>query len=485
MRSLRSIDRHRRSVSAIAFALACTFAIAGPVPAAHAAGGSRLWVATYKAADNTSAVAVSPDGARVFVTGESYGTTTSSDYNTVAYDAVTGAKIWARSYNGPGNGWDQPSALAVSLDGERVYVTGASGETPGYQADFDYATVAYDTATGATIWARRYAGYDDPNSMAGSPTGANAIGMSPDGATVYVTGQSWEGLPTGFGYVTVAYNAATGARVWVRRDIAGDARALAVSSDGTMVYVTGESYETNSDSKFATVAYDAASGAKIWLRRYLPTGWNDSTALALAVSPDSGRVFVTGYSSIYPTASDEYSAYTTAAYDSATGARVWARLYAGSGTADSIALGLAVSPDGGKVFVTGLSAGSSSDYDYATLAYDAAAGATTWVRRYNGPGNDYDQPTGVAVSPDGRRVYVTGRSVGAKQREAFATLSYDSVTGATVWMSRYHTGATSGSASALALSPDGTRLYVTGKTVRELGNGEESIDYTTISYATS
>ncbi len=309
--------------------------------------------------------------------------------------------------------------------------------------------------------------------------------MSPDGATVYVTGQSWEGLPTGFGYVTVAYNAATGARVWVRRDIAGDARALAVSSDGTMVYVTGESYETNSDSKFATVAYDAASGAKIWLRRYLPTGWNDSTALALAASPAARQASATGYSSIYPTASDEYSAYTTAAYDSATGARVWARLYAGSGTADSIALGLAVSPDGGKVFGDRLER-------RVQLRLRLRHTRLRRRRRCDDVGAPV-QRSGQRLRPAHRCRGEPGRQEGVCDRskrrsEATGGLRHPQL------RLRHRSHCLDESLSHRCHVRLGQRPCAQPRrhpAVRdredrpELGNGEESIDYTTISYATS
>ncbi|HEY2935080.1 MAG TPA: hypothetical protein VGJ25_00685 [Gaiellaceae bacterium] len=53
------------------------------------AGGSELWVARYDGPasgfDGGAAVVVSPDRAKVYVTGQSAGLTTGGDYATVAY----------------------------------------------------------------------------------------------------------------------------------------------------------------------------------------------------------------------------------------------------------------------------------------------------------------------------------------------------------------------------------------------------------------
>jgi len=92
----------------------------------------------------------------------------------------------------------------------------------------------------------------------------------------------------------------------------------------------------------------------------------------------------------------------------ASGTQVWLRRYNGPGNGKDRALSLAVSPDGKRVFVTGRSRGSSLKADYATIAYDVTTGTRLWVSRYNGPGNGVDYATKVVVSPDGTRVYVTG-----------------------------------------------------------------------------
>ncbi len=72
---------------------------------------------------------------------------------------------------------------------------------------------------------------------------------------MYVTGESADAPFDGWGWATVAYNAATGSPRWIRRyDGAGGARAssAAVSRTTGTVFVTGYSGESGD---YATIAY--------------------------------------------------------------------------------------------------------------------------------------------------------------------------------------------------------------------------------------
>jgi len=140
-------------------------------------------------------VRVSPGGARVFVTGGSQGAGSGQDSATVAYSAATGARLWVARYNGPANGNDGASRVAVSPGGTRVFVT---GDSQGAGSGQDYATVAYSAATGARLWVARY------NGPGNSLDGATSLAVSPRSTRVFVTGISL-GRGTGFDYATVAY----------------------------------------------------------------------------------------------------------------------------------------------------------------------------------------------------------------------------------------------------------------------------------------
>ena len=427
-------------------------ALPGTVP------GARLWVGRYSGAGNGEdeglSVAVSPDGARVFVTGTSWGGISGYDYATVAYSAATGARLWAQRYNGPGNRDDGAGSVAVSPGGTQVFVTGTS---PGAGSGSDYATVAYSAATGARLWVKRY------NGPANRDDYGSSVAVSPGGTRVFVTGTS-QGGTSGYDYATVAYSAATGARLWAQRyngpaNGGDEAGSVAVSPGGTRVLVTGGSQGSGSGQDYATVAYSAATGARLWAQRYNGPANRDDHAFSVAVSPGGTRVFVTGTSQ----GSGSHKDYATLAYSAATGTRLWVRRYNGPANGDDDVSSLAVSPGGTRVFVTGTSQGSGSHEDYATLAYSAATGARLWVRRYNGPANGTDIASSLAVSPGGTRVLVTGTSWGGTSGYDYVTVAYSAATGARLWVQRYNGPANrDDEAFSLAVSPGGSRVFVTG-----------------------
>jgi hypothetical protein len=191
------------------------------------------------------------------------------------------------------------------------------------------------------------------------------------------------------------------------------ATALAVDSQGN-VYVTGWSWGSGTNYDYATVKYDA-NGNELWVRRYNGPGNSGDAAYALAVD-SQGNVYVTGRSIGSGTGFD----YATIKYD-ANGNELWVRRYNSPGNGGDAALALAVDSQG-NVYVTGVSEGSGTGRDYATIKYDAN-GTQLWVRRYNGPGNSEDVARALAVDRQGN-VYVTGWSIGSGTGDDYATIKY-------------------------------------------------------------
>jgi WD40 repeat protein len=439
---------------------------------AIAVPGAQLWVSRYNGPgnrlDQAQSVAVGPSGGMVFVTGISTGTASGRDYATAAYNTATGARLWVSRYNGPSNGFDNAHAIAVSPAGGRVFVTGGSFGT---RSSMDYATAAYGTVTGKMLWAKRYNG---PGNYMDE---ALAVAVSPDGNTVFVTGSS-KGATSVEDYVTVAYSAASGKMLWAKRyngpgNLTDVATSIAVSPGGGKVFVTGYSTGARSHYDYATVAYNAGTGKMLWAKRYNGPGNSTDQARSVAVSPSGGRVFVTGQSaSARASASDDYA---TIAYRATTGARLWASRYNGPANRGDGANSVAVSRTGRAVFVTGYSWGGRSGDDYATVAYRATTGARLWASRYNGPHNTWDIASAIAVSPSGAKVFVTGLVGAATESGEYATIAYNTATGARLWASRYDGG---GGASSLAVTRNGHTVLVTGASWGDASGW----DYATVAY---
>lgn len=388
-----------------------------------------------------------------------------------------GCQLWEARFDGPPSGSDEAKAVETGPDGDVVYVTGTSDD-----ADEDYLTVAYDAGEGTELWTARFDG--------GGADRAADLAVAGDGETVFVTGASTRGGDLDYG--TVAYNASNGSQRWssfhdgpVSR--ADRPAALAVGPDGDRVVVTGQTANVflhlhedafgftfihpHPHTDATTVGINATDGSVDWVQRE-----NGLVADAVdrandvAVNATGARVVVTGAFGTSGTFSARTD-YGTFAYEAASGAREWlARL--DRGPSDE-ARALSIGPDG-TIAVAGDAA--VPDRDYATAAYNQTDGTELWSTGFGGTGED----TAADVTVHDGSVLVTGSLVNDATGADYGTAARSATNGTMLWNATFDGNATADRAAALAVSPDGGQVVVTGAS----DNGVET-DYRTLAYDVS
>ena len=325
-----------------------------------AANGAVNWQRRYNSPANRSdlAVDVGVDAAgNVAVTGYSYLADGTTDFYTVKYAAANGSIVWENGYNGPANGFDAASALAVDPAGN-VAVTGSSSNLDNTT---DFYTAKY-AADGTLMWERRY------NSPDNSFDQSNSIAMDPAG-NVAVTGfSSVIGGTTDI--YTAKYSSASGALLWEKR-YDGPAHRfdsgtkVAVDSIGN-VFVMGESSNADLTNDFVTIKFAATDGAMAWVKRYNGPGNGDDIPSSMVID-EAGNAIVAG-----TTDNGNDGDYYTAKYAAADGAVLWEANYDGPAHGNDESVKLSLAPDGGAV-VTGYSYNAFNP-DYATIRYAPPAG---------------------------------------------------------------------------------------------------------------
>ena len=423
-------------------------------------------------------VAASADGTRVFVSVIDQHHNADDPYNSpaswvvIGYDGVTGAQRWLQDYQGPGN-YDRPNAVTASSDGSLVVATGGSYSAPVLMpgAERDLMTIAYDGATGEVRWRAQSAG---PVHDVGTE-----VLLSPDSSQVYVVVND---LRDGgdLDWAVVAYDARDGRQLWrtaytgVGAGKVDSPKAAALSRAGDLLYVTGESGGTaDFDADYATVAYDltgADAGRQVWEARYDGVQQQLSDrARDLAVDID-GRVIVTGDSLKSNGLNNVNMEYATVAYDGRTGHQLWASRYDGPQDGGlHFGTTVATSPVSRVAVVSGQSDAGGRDYDWATLGYDTATGAQTWVQRIATPQIKLEFATDAVITADGTTAVLTGVSGGNNptgyrdfNRSPGITAAYRLSDGTLQWIARDYGNDESDSFSPrqLAVSRDGSAFSV-------------------------
>ncbi len=412
----------RRAVAAI---LACCM-VGISIPC-HADPGSLIWMSGMPPGSppGSAAAGMALDSHNnIYVAGSvinpnGYGL----DIALVKY-SISGKPQWIRTYNGPANGDDFATGVAVDSQ-DNVVVTGVS--YGGAATGNDIVTINW-SSSGWQNWAMRYDG----------PVHGD------DGSSALCTDSTGSTLVTGWTQVT--------ANQWEAVNTV--ATAVTVDSVGN-TSITGYTWAGSAGlMDYATAQYNI-NGKLAWARVYSGTGNDWDVPVAIGIDP-AQNVYVTGSS----LSASGYGGIATIKYSPA-GSVVWTRRYDPTMTASIQASALSVQPDG-TTYVTGCAQGGydAAGYPLAsilTIQYNPD-GTLGWTNSYQPTGDSYASPNAIAVDPLGE-VFVSGWELimrgGATYTSQGITMKINSA-GATAWATP---GTTSGSAEgwqdAIALSHAG------------------------------
>ncbi len=247
------------------------------------------------------------------------------------------------------------------------------------------------------------------------------------------------------------------------------AGGVVVSPDSRFVYVT-----SILDDSLAIFARDLDSGELIF-EGALYDGVDGVAGLdaagGIALSPDGLYLYVIAGGE------DSIAAF---ARDPASGEPSFVQvLYDGMGGVDGLERpnGLAVSPDGRHLYVS-----ASGDDSIAAFARDATSGELAFVaviKRGDEGIEGLGDARAVAITPDGAHVYVVSQERLSQERGAVAVFARDTVTGELTWIEAHFNRTDVVGvelASGVAVSRDGGHVFVTGENavttfVRRPGSG--------------
>lgn len=338
------------------------------------------------------------------------------------------------------------------------------------------ALLAWPASAAPPTWSARFnAGSQDApvdpvafqqgGSQFGGFLGSQTVAVDAQGNT-YVAGRVTVNPQNGLDFLVEKFDAA-GNLVWVRTLDGGSqfddfARCLALSSNA--VYVTGMTCKESScdAADFLTVKYDAASGAQVWAK--LADGPDHLHDQGGCVAVDaSGNPFVAG--TVWNASPANWQDFMTIKYDPATGAETWRSI---ATTSPPAAIGfssdffgvIGVGADGNVVVSGGGDVDNLGTAGLLTVKYDGANGSPLWTHFATSISNVV--PHAIVLDAVSNPIVVGETDKFGDPK--FFTLKYQGATGGLWWMKNLNYAPAGGDDGAhdVALDVVGN-VYVTGR----------------------
>jgi len=432
------------------------------------AAGTLQWQQPFDFVEDDRATAIVVDAAgNCYITGQSDGDASANlnyDYQTVAYNTA-GTQIWQKRYDGTASNDDTPNSISVL--GNAVYITGLSDADASAAVVNNIVTRSYATSNGIDNWIATFAGSpnndDEGFSVVANANGCVAVGFTED-ANIHRNA------------IAIQYNTA-GTQSWTQvtngyGDNNENVRAIAVDASFN-VYAAGYSVERGVNRDFALVKFNS-TGNFVCNRAIDGTSTgsiDDAQSLAL---DNAGNVILAGFTKNRSTSNDIQIGSFDTNCDT-----VWTRIVNGQGNGSDKMYDMA-SDGAGNFYITGRvdadPTSASNDNCYTTKFN--ASGTILWQQTYNSGGSNEDRGIAIRVSPAGN-VYVTGRSWNGTDYDLFI-IKYNG-SGAQQWLQTYSGG--NGDDEPKDMAIDGAEnIYVTGNTEEVT---DSVYDYVTLKYSTT
>lgn len=361
--------------------------------------GQAQGMKTVDGLDGARAVAVSPDGAHVYV-----GSATDDAVAAFSRNASTGELTWTEAhFDGVGgvDGLNGVEALAMSHDGKSLYVAGL--------LENELAVFSRNGTTGALT-------FEEVHADAGL-SGIHSVAVSPDDETVYAVGRNAGAL------VVYTRNTSTGLLTLLETHTDGTggvdglagATSVAVSPDGKHVYAVGQD-----EQEIAIFARSALDGS-LTFSAVVADGIGVGTDVdvddkrVVRLDPSGSHLYVTNH--VEDLGDVWIAVFSRAAADggltpvsSVAASEVDLCLLGIEG--DS---GIAFAPDGAAAYV-------NQPFDTSVVAFSRAAGSgaldfadglcdDSIGRGAGGTDDGFWGSQDLAVSPDGEHLYVAAANL--------------------------------------------------------------------------
>ncbi|MFM2306499.1 MAG: hypothetical protein RLZZ367_1168 [Bacteroidota bacterium] len=430
--------------------------------ASYSTTGTLIWLMAYDHSghlDDYGVKVVADNSGNIFTGGYGINSALNSDYVVVKYSSA-GVQLATAVYDGADNLDDELADMAIDGSGN-VIVT---GKTKTANNKDDYGTIKYNNGL-TQQWVKTL-------DQAGKNDRATGIWLDASG-NAYVTGRSSNGGD--YDFVTIKYNSSNGANGWNQPklyDSNGDDVPADIAGNANEVVVSGTKFN-GLQNDIQTIAYNPSTGAVLWSKAYTNVAGKDEAVSHVAIGP-SDAVIVTGTTDI-STGATSNDDVLILKYDGA-GTQQYAKILGGDANANDDGM-VSVADASGNIYTAGGLVNNVSMKDAAMIVHDAA-GTQQYIKTYNGEGEFTDKVT--AICNSGSDVYTTGYVYDYNEDRNFCTIKYD-MNGNKAWVKTFN-GPDSDTDEPVAIAADGSgNVYVAGKSK----NANNDYDVFVIKYNTS